>query len=45
MDEILKFLNNNPEIESINRSIGRNEGYLKSLKEDKTVGPGIINEH
>ena len=45
MDEILKFLNNNPEIESINQSIGRNEGYLKSLKEDRTVGSGIINEH
>lgn len=35
MDEILKFINNNPDIENINQSIKRNEGYLKSLKEDK----------
>lgn len=45
MNEILKFLNNNPEIEGINQSILRNEGYLKSLKEDKTVESENINEH
>ncbi len=44
MDEILEFINNNPEIERINQSITRNEGYLKSLKEDKIVKLEDINE-
>ncbi len=35
MDEILKYIEKNPDIESINMHIGRNEGYQKSLKEDK----------
>jgi spore coat polysaccharide biosynthesis protein SpsF (cytidylyltransferase family) len=33
-DEIVEFLNNNRELLEINNSIIRNEGYLKSLKED-----------
>ena len=34
-DEVLSFLNKNPEIRNINKDIIRNEGYLKSLKEDE----------
>ncbi len=37
MDDILDFIAENPEIEKINQSIIRNKGYLKSLKEDKTL--------
>ena len=32
--EMVTFLENNPEILTINSTINRNEGYLKSLKED-----------
>ena len=35
MDEILKFLKKNPRVELINSTIGRNEGYQKSVKEDR----------
>tara|TARA_B100002052_G_scaffold299188_1_gene336234 strand:- start:20406 stop:21173 length:768 start_codon:yes stop_codon:yes gene_type:complete len=35
VNDILKFLNNNPDLYKINSTITRNEGYLKSLKEDK----------
>lgn len=35
MEDILKFLKANPEVEKINCGISRNEGYLKSLKEDE----------
>jgi len=45
MNEILKFINNNPEIEGINKSIVRNEGYIKSLREDTTIELEDINEH
>ncbi len=45
MDEILKFLNNHPKIENINNTITRNEGFLKSLKEDRTVELEDTNEH
>jgi len=37
MDEILALISEKPEIEKINQHIIRNEGYLKSLKEDKTI--------
>ncbi|MDD4182780.1 MAG: aldo/keto reductase [Candidatus Omnitrophica bacterium] len=37
MKEILKLLAGHPEYEAINNSILRNEGYLKSLREDKIV--------
>jgi len=37
MEEILIFLNNNPEIEKINQGITRNEGYLKSVMNDAIV--------
>ncbi|MDD5352400.1 MAG: glycosyltransferase family protein [Candidatus Omnitrophica bacterium] len=38
MGDILKFLKLNPELEELNKNIIRNEGYLKSLKEDKILG-------
>lgn len=37
MDDILKFLRQNPHIEDVNKGILTNEGYLKSLKEDRIV--------
>lgn len=35
METILNYLRENPEVEKINKEIIRNEGYLKSLKEDR----------
>ena len=37
MNSVLKFLEENPNIESINQHIARNEGYAKSLTEDKKI--------
>ncbi len=37
MKEILRFLKMNPRIEKINQHIARNEGYAKSLKEDRIL--------
>jgi spore coat polysaccharide biosynthesis protein SpsF (cytidylyltransferase family) len=37
MDDILKFLADNPEFEKINCHISRNEGYQKSLKDDQVI--------
>jgi len=37
MKKILDFLKKHPEIEKINKNIIRNEGYLKSLKEDRIM--------
>ena len=45
MEEILKFIDKNPDIEKINQNINRNEGYLKSLKEEKTLNLEDIEEH
>lgn len=45
MMEILEFIDKNPDIEKINQHINRNEGYLKSLKEDKTLNLEYIEEH
>jgi spore coat polysaccharide biosynthesis protein SpsF (cytidylyltransferase family) len=36
MDDILSLLETHPELTNINSNIMRNEGYLKSLKEDKS---------
>jgi spore coat polysaccharide biosynthesis protein SpsF len=36
--QLIQFLKSNPEIRSINASSIINEGYLKSLKEDKHIG-------
>ena len=35
--EILQFIQNNPKLSEINAQIVRNEGYLKSLQEDKVI--------
>lgn len=35
MNDILQLLKRKPELEDINKGIGRNEGYAKSLKGDK----------
>ena len=35
MNKVIKFLNQNPELKQSNAHIPFNEGYLKSLKEDK----------
>lgn len=40
MDEILQYLDANPGLKNINAAIKRNEGYAKSLKEDKVVTHG-----
>jgi spore coat polysaccharide biosynthesis protein SpsF (cytidylyltransferase family) len=37
MSDVLECLNEHPEWESINMHISRNEGYAKSLKEDKLI--------
>jgi spore coat polysaccharide biosynthesis protein SpsF len=37
MNDVLKFLETNPELEKINQSIKRNEGLEKSLKEDEVI--------
>ncbi len=37
MKAILNLLKKHPEIEEINKNIIRNEGYLKSLKEDRII--------
>jgi spore coat polysaccharide biosynthesis protein SpsF len=34
MDDILEYLRRNPDVEEINNHIIRNEGYLKSIRED-----------
>lgn len=44
MDDILEFLKKNPEIEKINNHIMRNEGYAKSLREDKIIKLDYIKE-
>ena len=39
MDDILEFLKKNPELLKINSGTVRNEGYAKSLREDRPVNP------
>jgi spore coat polysaccharide biosynthesis protein SpsF (cytidylyltransferase family) len=45
MKEVLKFVGENPEIEKINQHITRNEGYLKSLREDKILNLDCAEDH
>ena len=40
MNDILKFLERNPQLAGINASIARNEGYARSLKFDRQVAHG-----
>lgn len=44
MKEILGFLEKNPHLEKINKHIARNEGYQKSLKNDKILNPDYIRK-
>ena len=44
MDDILALIEKKPDIEKINQHIIRNEGYLKSLREDKTLDFDDIEE-
>lgn len=44
MDSVFKLLKQHPEYEKINQKIVRNEGYLKSLKEDKVLNLGYNNQ-
>lgn len=44
MDDILALISEKPEIEKINQHIIRNEGYLKSLREDETLDVDDIEE-
>jgi spore coat polysaccharide biosynthesis protein SpsF (cytidylyltransferase family) len=37
MNDVLKFLSGHPQIDELNRDIGRNEGYQKSLAKDRKV--------
>ena len=37
VNDIIDYLNSHPEIEALNGGIVRNEGLLKSLREDHTV--------
>lgn len=41
MEATLNYLRKNPEVEKINKNIIRNEGYLKSLKEDRILNLGL----
>jgi spore coat polysaccharide biosynthesis protein SpsF (cytidylyltransferase family) len=40
MEEVLELLAKHPELEEINKHISRNEGYQKSIKEDKVLDSG-----
>lgn len=40
MGDVLEFIEKNPEIEKINSHIVRNEGYIKSLKQDMKIEAG-----
>ena len=44
MDDILALIDENSEIEKINQHIIRNEGYLKSIREDETLNLDDIEE-
>lgn len=37
IEDILAFLNDNPQLKMINNKYARNEGYLKSLEKDKEI--------
>jgi spore coat polysaccharide biosynthesis protein SpsF len=44
MEEILTFIDEKPEIERINENIVRNEGYKKSVREDRLLNLDNIQE-
>lgn len=37
IEDVLRLLDENPHLEDLNKDIGRNEGYRKSLKEDRAI--------
>lgn len=37
MEDVLVYLESHPEIEKLNSEISRNEGYVKSIQQDKTI--------
>ncbi len=41
--DVIKYLNNNSQLLSVNEGINRNEGYEKSLKEDMRMKPDLKN--
>nr|WP_320026571.1 glycosyltransferase family protein [uncultured Acetobacterium sp.] len=43
-EDILSFLNDNPQLIEINNKYARNEGFLKSLEADKKIESGDLNE-
>jgi len=45
MEEILKLIDEKPEIERINENIVRNEGYKKSLREDRLLNLDNLQEN
>jgi spore coat polysaccharide biosynthesis protein SpsF len=44
MEEVLKLLDKHAELESINAQIKRNEGYIRSLKEDKVLNLNYLTK-
>ncbi len=44
MKDILQFLQANPQLENVNKGIPRNEGYFKSLKEDRVINTEFTEE-
>ena len=44
MGDIIQLLNEKPELSDINSKFTRNEGLLKSLKEDVDLGSGDVNK-
>jgi len=44
MEDIVELLNEKPELLKINSKFDRNEGLIKSLKEDEDLGSRNVNE-
>ena len=44
MNDIVELLDNNPSLLEINNMYGRNEGLLKSLREDVNLGNRNVDE-
>ena len=43
MDDILKVLKEHPELSMINQGHVKNEGYIKSIREENKMNKGVIN--
>lgn len=44
MEDVLKFLERNPQLKDINRAITPGEGYVKSIKEDRILNKDKIED-